>query len=122
MRNLVAAYPVVHKNTYYCVRLMIRYSGMHFRPFAEIIHHDENISVSGVTALLTFKGRYPLERAPKVYHCSWARLLLTGPCGDLACEKPILAPQMTGNSPVYYSLLVRRILTFFVALSSFFGK
>ena len=45
--NPFTSYSIVHKNIYYCVRLLIRY-GIHFRPFPKVIHHDENISASGI--------------------------------------------------------------------------
>ena len=67
--SFASAYPVVHKNIYYCVALLIRHV-IHFQPFAEVIHHDENISTCSIADKKRpcYVHRYSLER--------WARVFL----------------------------------------------
>ena len=74
--NTVAAYPVVRKNIYYCVRPLIVYS-IHFRPFAEVIHHDENILISGIAYVKRVPFAIRSKAALELYCCNRSGLLLT---------------------------------------------
>ena len=76
----MAAYPTVHKTIYYCAHFLIGY-GINFWPFVEIVHHNENISVSGIAdgKRACYVYWYPLEKYSGVICCSSFRVIFTGP-------------------------------------------